>query len=245
MLKVAICDDDVHYIRYIKEILIQIGLDEESVKYYEYTSGEEFIRSFRNNIEYSLLILDMQMPKIDGNQVAIEFRKKYKDAILVLCSDVYRPTPESFKVNPFRYLLKNYDTATMVDELKEVVQYLRKNEGYPIIIAKYQKKNIKIKLDDILYISILKRGSCVHTCIENFGTDDTGCFVCDKKVSELYQELSDYGFAYAHNSYIVNLKHVKIKGKGEIKLSNGEILSVARSKEQGFREKMAEFLSSK
>ena len=29
-----------------------------------------------------------------------------------------------------------------------------------------------------------------------------------QKLAEFYEQLKEFGFAYAHNSYIVNLKHV-------------------------------------
>lgn len=245
MLRIAICDDDVGFVCYIKKVLEEAGAKAEETEYYEYNSGKELIEAFHKDIEYSLLILDIQMPGMNGIDVAFEFRKRHKNTVLVFCSGVCKPTPTSFKVYPFRYLLKEYDRETMVRELSEVVQYLYKKNNAPIIEAHYHKNAIKLKPDDILYISIAKRGSQIHTYLKQDCFKNDGCFMCNKKVEELYRELEKEGFAYAHNSYIVNLKYIKIRNREEIELPNGEVLSVSRSKQSEFRSKLAAYLEEK
>ena len=65
-------------------------------------------------------------------------------------------------------------------------------------------------------------------------------------MAELYEELRNFDFEYAHNSYIVNLNHVvKLKSEGVIKLSNGEELNVSRSRMPEFRRALAAVMSEK
>lgn len=244
MINIAICDDDKRFIKYIESAMKEAGLKEE-VTYYEYTSGEEFIAAFKEDINYSLLILDIQMEGIDGNQVAYEFRKKYKNCMLVFCSGVCRPTPTSFKVSPFRYLLKEFTHKTMLEELKEIIEALQAVQKTITIEGQYNGNIVKLKPEQIMYISIAKRGSYIHIYPKTMPFEYKGFFMTKKSVAELYEILEKENFAYAHNSYIVNMKYIKIKGKQEIELPNGEKLSVSRSKLPELRNKMAEYLEDK
>ena len=65
------------------------------------------------------------------------------------------------------------------------------------------------------------------------------------KVDELYDRLKAYGFAYAHNSYIVNLRYVKRISATELELQDNVILSISRSKEKNFRADFAKYLAGK
>ena len=245
MIKVAICDDDIVFTRYIKDRLREAGLFVSETEYYEYSSGEELIADFTKNIDYDLLILDVQMNGMNGNQTAQKFREKYLNTVLVFCSGVYRPTPTSFKVAPFRYLLKQYSKETMIKELKDVVQFVKSRKKEPSIIGYYYSNAIELKPEEIIYISIAKRGSSIHTCPNITKLKFGDRISCKQKVEELYEILKGYNFAYAHNSYIVNLSHIKSKTLDEIEMINGDVLTVPRSKRKEFQGKMADFFENK
>ena len=65
------------------------------------------------------------------------------------------------------------------------------------------------------------------------------------KEIEFYEQLKGFGFAYAHNSYIVNLKYVVVAGQKELELLNGERLTVSRARAKGFLEAFAVEISKK
>lgn len=245
MYNIAICDDDETFIHYMENMLMNSGLKAKEVTYFEFGSGEELLKSLQN--PYDLLILDMQMKALDGNITSRLFRKACPDVTLVFCSGVCRPTVETFEVTPFRYLLKEYTDEKMKFELKAVISEMKKNKVEPFVIASFHKHIVKLRPKDILYIEIDRRGSCIHTCKEPKKTNDdvSERLTSKTKVSTLYEELKDYGFEYAHNSYIVNTKYVTRLSPSEVQLVNGAKLSVSRSKAKIFREAFAEQLSMK
>lgn len=244
MYNIVICDDDKIFIQFIKKLILSCGLSKNEVLFYEFFSGEDFIQS-NAYAKIDLLILDMQMKEMDGNDTAIKFRKKFPFSMLVFCSGICRPTVKSFETMPFRYLLKEYSDIRMSKEMKIIIEELKNKKQTPYILGKRHYNIVKLTPEEILYISIAKRGSKIYLCPKVARYDFENDIVCDKKLSELYLTLKEYGFEYAHNSYIVNLNYVKRKTLTEIEMLEGTVLSVARSKEKELRQALAINLSSK
>lgn len=242
MINIAICDDDINFIGYIEEIIKEIRIRHENIVFYEYLSGKELIADFDENIEYDLLILDVQMKGINGNEVAIKFREHYLNTILVFCSRIYKTTPSVFKVAPFRYLLKQYTREKMKMEMGEIIDEMEQRKQKPYVVGTYYNNVVKLQPQEIMYASIAKTGSNIYVCpyIPQFEFEKH--IKCKKKLPEIYEMLKDFDFTYVHNSYIVNLNYVKKKTMKEIELVNGEILTISRSKEREFRERFIMFL---
>lgn len=246
MLHIAICDDDKIFINYIKKIIIQAkDKKEDEITIYEYFSGEEFVRNLENNVQYNidLLILDMQLGGIDGDETAKHFRKRFPNAVLVFCSGVCQPTVKSFKTTPFRYLLKTSSDVTFISEMKEILQEVKKNLREVFIIGHYRNKFIKVRIRNILYIENAKRGSRI---IVNPECDEAGFeeqILVDEKLKELSCKFEE--FIFAHSSYIVNVNHVEnIKGQ-ELFLDNGDSLSISRTFYKTFRAAFTKNIASK
>lgn len=226
MYYIGICDDDVFFIKYIERLFLKIT---EKIEFFEYFSGEELICDMKIRGAYDLLILDMRMPGLDGHGTAKEFRKQFPNTLLVFVSGVCMPTVETFETTPYRYWLKEYPEKKMCKEIQEVLCKLETSKTMPDIIGKKEGQVVKLRPDQIAYIAIAKRGTVLYS------TDLKGHYTSPQKLVEFYEQLKDWCFAYAHNSYIVNLKHVAAVGKKELEFVNGEKLSISRSREKEFR----------
>lgn len=240
MYHVAICDDEGEFIVYIKKLILEL-VSQEEIIFHEYLSGETLLEEMPKIGECNLLILDIQMQGIDGNETAKRFRQEFPDSVLVLCSGVYLPTVESFKVTPYRYLLKEYTEGKMKQELVQIIQKMKNNQRIPYVIGKKDNKFVKIYVKDIWYIENTRRGSLLHCYLK----ENKCIYTTEYKLKELEEDLKDSGFCYAHNSYLVNLEHVVVAGDKELELENGEKLSIARSKVKEFRQQFAYRLAGK
>lgn len=243
MYYVAICDDDNKYIRYIKRLLFVSGINKSEATFYEYCSGEELIDSLDTFEKIDLLILEMKLKKLNGNETARMFRNKFPSSVIVFCSDIYLPTAEIFEVKPFRYLLKKYTDERMIRELKVVVQEMSSKIIEPVLIGNWKYNTVKLSLNEILYISIARNGSYIYVNPQSIKYDFEKHIKSKKKLPELYALLKDYGFEYAHNSYIVNLAHIKTKTKKELELSDGTVLSVSKSKQRQLRAAFVKYMA--
>lgn len=244
MFNVAICDDDEIFISYMKKILHRASQEElYELKFYEFCSGEDFVYSLDSGVQYDLLILDMQLGGIDGDETAKCFREKFPDAVLVFCSGIRQPTVKSFKATPFRYLLKSYSETQFHVEMKEILKQVQKSANQSFIIGHYRNISIKVRIRNILYIENAKRGSRVTVSPQSEEAKFEGPILVDYKLIELSNKFEE--LVFAHNSYIVNINHVENVRSFELLLDSGEVLSISRSYHKGFREKFTKSIANK
>lgn len=246
MFHIAICDDSKEYISYIKGILNEAKGDKNiNFKIYEFISGEELVCNLDRGINYDLLILDMQLGGIDGDETAQIFRKKFPYTVLVFCSGIRQPTIKSFKATPFRYLLKTQTRQELVKIMKEVFNEVEKNLNEPFIMAHYRWTTYMVKIRNILYIENAKRGGRIVVTPKCEEAKYEERLLVDKKPEQLLTELEQFGFALAQSTYLVNMNHIELLHTEDFKFDNGEIMKIARAYQKSFRNAFAKRFANK
>lgn len=236
MYYIGICDDDRFFIKYIERLFLDIM---DKIEFFEYLSGEELICDMKVRETYDLLILDMRMPGLDGHDTAKEFRKQFPNTLLIFVSGVCMPTVETFETTPYRYWLKEYTEERLSKEIEEVLCKVEMSKAQPNIIGKREGQIVRLRPDQVAYIAIAKRGTVLY------GANLKEHYTSSKKLVEFYEQLREFGFVYAHNSYIVNLKYVIAVSKKELEFVNGEKLSISRARAKEFQKAFTVELAQK
>lgn len=237
MYHIAICDDDNKFIAFLKRMLLTANTDKNiELKIHEFYSGEELCIKLDGSVHYDLLILDMELGGMDGDETARIFRSQFPNSVLAFCSGVRQPTIESFKATPFRYIDKNCTDDDFIKTLKEILEEVKRVAEEPYILGHYKWTERKVKLKDILYIQTAKRGSEIILCPKSKEVGIEDKILSKKKPEELSQELNSKGFALVQSACLVNMDHIGRIGVDEVVLDNNEILSVARAYKNSFRD---------
>lgn len=244
MYHIVICDDDREYIEELKEMIVESSGGRGDICFEEYLSGLDLLEGITD--EASILFLDIQMDGLDGNETAKRLREKNFQGVLVQCSGIYNPTPETIVISPYRYLLKQDSrekTLAVIDEILKEAD--RKNQCFALA-GYFRREKIMMKISDILYFTRYRGGSEVHMREEKMRRFAGGVVRTSEALEELVQKLDGLDFAMPHNSYLVNLRHVKdydIK-QGSIDL-NDQTLFISRSKKKDFMERMMGYMKMK
>ena len=231
MLKIAICDDsrtDVEMLECSFDKLHQYPIE-----YDVYFSGKELLEYHTLHEEvYHLYIFDIEMPQINGLELAKEIRKRDAKALFVFLTSYTHYVMDVFDVITFDYISKPITSEKLESVLLKAMQYL--NLIKQDFVFQFRKNQFRLNCDDILYFEKKGRQAVIHTISDTYKTNMT--------TEELWKQLDDKVFSHIHVSYIINLGHIKAIDGDEVVLDNEERLIIARSQKQSLKEKHMEFM---
>lgn len=239
MLRAILIDDEPECLRSLSLDLKQHCQGVEILA--QCDNGKEAIKAIHVH-NPDVVFLDIDMPYINGFDLLEMVPNVDFEVIFTTAYDKY--ALQAFRISAVDYLLKPVD----VDALKEAVEKVRilrekGNTSRQISFLIQQIKDLEnnnvrkialptfdglefINLNDILYCQSDGAYSYVHFL-------DGNKLYISKTLRYLEDALCNFHFFRVHNSYIVNLNHVKKYSKvdgGLLVLSNGEKVRVSRSK---------------
>lgn len=188
-----------------------------------------------------LLFLDIQMPDLTG----IEFSKllsKETRVIFTTAFDQY--ALEGFKAEAIDYLLKPFDYAEFLTAANKAQKWFelvkgKSNETQIIskekefLFVKSEYKQLRIKLDDVLYFEGLK------DYIKIWLKDNPKPILTLMSLKSLEQELPKTQFMRVHRSFIVSLNNIDIIERSQI-IINKQRITVSEQ----YKPKFLEFINN-
>lgn len=184
-----------------------------------------------------LLFLDIQMPDLTG----IEFSKMLPDSTRVIFTTAFdHYALEGFKVDAIDYLLKPFDYAeflaavnkaqkwfNLVKEKSNEAQIISKEKEFLFVKSEY--KQLRIKLDDVLYFEGLK------DYIKIWLKDNPKPILTLMSLKSLEEELPSTQFMRVHRSFIVSLSNIDVIERSQI-IINKQRITVSEQYKPNFLE---------
>ncbi|WP_124066817.1 LytTR family DNA-binding domain-containing protein [Clostridium sp. E02] len=253
MFEVAICDDNPLDRKRLTERIERNMPETEKIRIHEYESGMNLLTALKN-IRFSIIFLDVQMNGLDGEETAIRIREVDSNVILVFYTGFAEPSPRSFEVQPYRYIMKNMTDVVMDRYIKDSLEKMVEFGQAPLLTANMNRDRLFLRADDIVYIEKYKKNTRVHiseNALRIYGVKLDECGVIPDiripdKLENIYEKLKEYGFGYPHDSYVINFKYLIYCTSKVLKLKDVDIIfQIARSKAQEFNLLKEEFMLSK
>lgn len=213
----AICDDnniDSNYVsnlvnKWANERKYQINID-------IFDSAEAFLFHYDGNKDYDILLLDIEMKKMDGVTLAREIRKTNKSVQIVFITGYSDYIADGYDVEALHYLMKPLKEEKLFVVLDRAVNRIIQNEKY--LLLNYYDETIRIPLHEIVYIDVDRNYVTMHSNQD---------YTIKKTLGEIEKEL-DKRFFRIGRSVIVNLKYISRVTKTDVFLANNTILQLPR-----------------
>lgn len=193
------------------------------------------------SLKPDLVFLDVEMPWMNGFELLQQIEKIDFEVVFVTAHDAF--ALKAFKVSAADYLLKPIKKEELIAAVDRVVERLARTESANNIESlltniNFLQLNIpKISFatsDGIEFLSIPDILYCEsdnnYTCIYNA---DGSKLLVSKALKQIESMLEDYHFLRIHQSYLINLRHIKKYQRGQggsVILTNGKELPVARAR---------------
>ncbi len=238
-MNIALCDDDKtfeeKFTRHIYEFCENKKI-ECSIDFYQ--SGE---RLLDNIMEYDVVFLDVEMPEMNGFEVADRINLKNEIMTvprLVFITNYDNMIWNALKKRPLYFVrksnLKN-DISDFFDVFEKEKTLGKINElRYPV---KDSGRIYYLNIDNIFYID--RDGNYTVFHMEN-----NTVFRERSRVAVHIEKLINYGFTQIAKCCLVKTKKIVEMSKEEIKLENGTVLSVASKYKQQTSEAYFDYIRS-
>ncbi len=220
--KIAICDDSDADRQYIENLTKQWAkLSDHTVQTAAFSSAESFLFHYEEQNDYDMLLLDIEMGKMDGVTMAKKLRKDNDTVQIIFITGYSDYILEGYEVAALHYLMKPVSEDKLFSVLERATEKIEKNEK--VLHLEIGSEMVRIPIYQIRYADVSGNYVTIHA------TEDV---TIKMTLGELEREL-DNRFYRAGRSLVVNLTQISRVTKTEIKLLDGIALPLPRGVYEG------------
>ena len=159
-----------------------------------------------NELKPDLVLLDIQMPKIDGFEM-LEILDYHPQVIFCTAFDDY--AIKAFEKNAIDYLLKPFSKNRYIEAIEKVIRALNGGEAVsPPQASDYQKPLDRVVIKDRKEIIILNVNQIVYLEAQDDYVEihiDKGKWLKQKTMKYFEEALDEKEFCRVHRKYIIRL----------------------------------------
>ena len=226
MFRIAICDDELIFAEELKELISGYMTEKGLVfKIDTYSSGEDLVKLGIEVVRNTVVFLDINMEKMDGIKVAEKIRAASREVFIVFVTAYVSYSLEGYRLDAVRYLLKG--SENFQSTVNECMDAIIGKLNYSVAKRKFEFKEgtKEVSLDRLLYIE-----SKLHKLEFHIMEDNLNTYTMYEKLSALEDTLKSDDFIRIHQSYLVNIKHIKNVVRYHVILNNDVKLIIPRAR---------------
>ena len=233
MLRVAIVEDAISDRALLQQYLRQFSQETgESCKVSTFTDGMTLLEAFHPGL-YDLILLDIQLPHLDGMRTAQELRKLDEVALILFITNVAQYALKGYEVDALDYMLKPVSYFAFALKMKKARRILRER-GQDARMLPFDGELRRIPLRSILYVEVTNHQVCVHTY--------EGDSIMSGSLKTWEEDLSPYHFVRCNSCYLVNLVHVLGVSADTVQVEDVS-LKISRPRRKEFMRALSEYYS--
>lgn len=231
--KIAVCDDEQIICETMYNKLMDLSKSKSVIFEIDcFNSGEELCDEMKI-IDYDLLFLDIELPKMNGVAVGQYIRETLKNENIQIAyiSSKQEYAMDLFEMRPINFLVKplsNEKIESLIDK------FLKLNKiDAKVFKFKVGRNYYKVSLSDILYFYSSGRKINIVTInkeYEFYGSLD-----------DIYSELKNKKFLFVHKSFLVNFKHICKYQYEQLTMSDNKIIPVSQSRRKAVRSMFVDY----
>ena len=223
-LKIALCDDDKRALPIIAGA-VESAFQASGINtdIYRFMSGEALLKAL-DKTQYNLLLLDIEMPGMDGIALGKKIRAKKNDTKIVYVSEAEGRVFESFLVQPLGFVRK----SNFLNDINAVVElYLKtveQEKAGSFLDFTTRSGILTLKSRQIRYIE----GSRNYQLLNVEGKAEP--IEIKMTMDKLEEITGPHGFIRIHKGYLVNYQFIQHLSSTIATLQDGTELPIGRSK---------------
>lgn len=230
MIQIAICDDSEVSLQNLNQAVTDIlKSNHEPAEITLYSESKFLNYEINEGHFYDLILTDIQMPHIDGMELAANIRKHLPNSLIIFITAHSKYALDAFELSIFRYIDKETIPEKLPLAITDALKMIHLQEDQYYLLS-YNRIRRKILLKDILYIQREGKNSIFYLANQDALKER-------KSLVPIMESLNSSDFIFIDRGIIVNLIHIVCIRDTTIELDNGHFIlaSIPRMKELKFQ----------
>lgn len=230
MVRIAIAEDDPSYRATLEDYLDRYrrenGLEAEVTTF---SDGLALTEGYRP--VYDLLLLDIEMPLLDGMTAAEKIRAVDEKVLIIFITNMAQYAIKGYQVDALDYVLKPVSYYAFAMKLKKALRILADRTGKQLLLSAGGNLQ-RLSSAELYYAEVADHQLHYHTA--------QGDFTATGTLRELERELAGEPFVRCNSCYLVNLAHVS-GVKKDVAVVDGRELKISRPKRKEFLQALSDY----
>lgn len=232
MIRVVICDDEITMCNQLEEYCKRWGQQHNIiVTVRRYNNPGIFLADYRDDTD--ILLLDIQMEKMDGLQVAQKLRQQEKNVCILFVTNRQDYAIACYRVRPFSFLPKPLAYEDFALEFGNAVQNVMDSRTHDLVVRTPQGLH-KLSVQAIEYIEVNDHMLTVH---QADGVEK----VCYGSISSIRDQLAQHGFLRCHSAFLVNQAYIRDIRRSDLITVSGKCIPISKHRRAALLEDIARF----
>ena len=134
MIRIAIAEDDPQCFAQLERYIGDYGRETgRAFQVTHYGDGEDLVERYKPG--FDLILMDVEMPFMDGMTAAGYIREKDPEVVIVFVTNLAQYAIQGYSVNALDYILKPVSYFSFSQRLGRALQYVKKKEDACITVA--------------------------------------------------------------------------------------------------------------
>lgn len=224
MIRVGIVEDDPRYAEQLKSFLSDYTRESgETFRTSVFSDGAQLVFDYQP--DYDILLMDVEMPKMNGIDAAREVRKIDQEVTILFVTSMAQYAIEGYRVQAKAYLLKPLNYIGFSLEMQSAIASL-KNRTTRYLLVNSEDSTVKLPAGRITYLETDGHDLVYHTA-------DGKIYRTRSSMKEADASLRNLSFARSSVSFLVNLAYVQRVTQDTVTV-DGALLQLSRQKRKDF-----------
>lgn len=231
MYHIAIVEDEKEFSLQLQEFLERYQKEQNmAFKISVFYDGAEITEDYQ--ALYDVILLDIEMPKVNGMEAAERIRQTDPDVVLMFITNMASYAIRGYEVGALDFVMKPISYYTFAMKLTRALKRAQKKEQRQILLTLSDGVK-RLGIHQIYYVEVQNRMLHYHT--------DEGEYVLRGTMTGVEETLGMYAFAKCNHWYMVNLMHVTEVRKNLVTVGGHE-LEISRRNRTAFLKALTEYI---
>lgn len=222
MMRIILCEDDAKHLDLNKEYIENtIKMYGEEYQIRTYSEAESIDRSAVEWANVAFLDIDLGYEKQDGIAFAKYAMTINKWIAIVFITSYQEYAQDAFKVQAFGYLEKPVIKRELINIVERLMRYVQMDEGVRFIEVFDNRKQVLVKVEDIIYIEKSGRKVTLYTMSKDIRVTQS--------IATLEGSLGK-DFLKVNQGVLVNKRYVNRLEGDIVYTTTGEAIKISRNR---------------